>query len=52
MLSTQLRRAERAIEELRGQSELPPAVLDVLQELVDIARSLEARIVIIENNQS
>jgi hypothetical protein len=52
MASSQLKRAEHAIEKLREEAEVPPAVTDVLTELVDLVRSLELRLATIENNSS
>jgi hypothetical protein len=43
MPSSQLKRAERAIETIRIQSELPPEAADALQELVEAIRTIESR---------
>ena len=52
MPSSQLKRAERTIEQLTEQSEVPPGVLDVLKEIVDVVRALESRLALLENNQA
>lgn len=44
MPGSHLKRAEKAIEAIRNQSELPPEAADALQELVDAIRHLEGRI--------
>jgi hypothetical protein len=44
MPGSHLKRAEKAIEAIRNQSELPPEAADALQELVDAVRHLEGRI--------
>jgi hypothetical protein len=44
MPSSQLKRAERAIQAIRDQAELPPEAADALQELVDIVRAIEDRV--------
>jgi hypothetical protein len=36
MPSSQLKRAERAIQTIRDQPELPPETADALQEIVDV----------------
>jgi hypothetical protein len=38
MPSSQLKRAERAIQSIRDQAELPPETADALQEHVDVVR--------------
>jgi hypothetical protein len=48
MPSSQLKRAERAIEAIRDQAELPLEAADALQELVDIIRSIEDRVSALE----
>jgi hypothetical protein len=48
MPSSQLKRAERAIEAIRDQAELPPEAADALQELVDIIRTIEDRVSALE----
>ena len=42
MPSSQLKRAERAIEAIRNQSELPPEAADALQELVAVVEPSKA----------
>ena len=49
MPSSQLKRAEQAIQAIRDQSELPPEAADALQELVDAIRTIENRVSAIEN---
>jgi hypothetical protein len=44
MSSSQLKRAERAIQAIRDQAELPPEAADALQELVDVVRTIEGRL--------
>jgi hypothetical protein len=44
MPSSQLKRAEQAIQAIRDQSELPPEAADALQELVDAVRTIESRV--------
>jgi hypothetical protein len=44
MPSSQLKRAERAIQAIRDQAELPPEAADALQELVDVIRTIEGRV--------
>jgi hypothetical protein len=39
--SSQLKRAERSIQSIRDQGELPPETVDALQELVDVIRAVE-----------
>ena len=48
MPSSQLKRAERAIQTIRDQSELPPETADALQELVDVIRAIEGRLSALE----
>jgi hypothetical protein len=48
MSGSHLKRAEKAIEAIRTQSELPPEAGDALQELVDPVRHLEGRIASLE----
>jgi hypothetical protein len=48
MPSSQLKRAERAIEAIRDQAELPLEAADALQELVDIIRNIEDRVSALE----
>jgi uncharacterized membrane protein YccC len=44
MPSSQLKRAERAIQAIRDQADLPPEAADALQELVDVIRTIEGRV--------
>jgi hypothetical protein len=44
MPSSQLKRAERAIQTIRDQAELPPEAADALQEIVDVIRNIEGRL--------
>jgi hypothetical protein len=44
MPSSQLKRAERSIQSIRDQGELPPGTADALQELVDVIRAIEGRL--------
>jgi hypothetical protein len=48
MPSSQLKRAERAIQTIRDQGELPPETADALQELVDVIRAIEGRLSALE----
>ena len=48
MPSSQLKRAERAIQAIRDQAALPPEAADALQELVDIVRTIEDRVSTLE----
>ena len=48
MPSSQLKRAERAIQAIRDQAELPPEAADALQELVDVIRTIEGRVSLLE----
>jgi hypothetical protein len=45
---TQLKRAERAIERIREQAELPAETAIALQELVDVVRNIEGRLSALE----
>jgi uncharacterized membrane protein YccC len=47
--SSHLKRAERAIQTIRDQAELPPETADALQELVDVVRNIEGRLSALEN---
>jgi uncharacterized membrane protein YccC len=49
MPAIQLKRAERAIERIREQAELPPETAIALQELVDVVRDIESRLSVLEN---
>jgi hypothetical protein len=44
MPSSQLKRAERSIQTIRDQGELPPETADAPQELVDAIRAIEGRL--------
>jgi hypothetical protein len=44
MPSSQLKRAERAIQTIRDQAELPLETADALQELIDLIRNIEGRL--------
>jgi hypothetical protein len=48
MPSSQLKRAERAIQTIRDQAELPPETADALQEIVDVIRATEGRLSTLE----
>jgi hypothetical protein len=48
MPSSQLKRAERSIQTIRDQGELPPEIADALQELVDVIRAIEGRLSALE----
>ena len=48
MPSSQLKRAERAIQTIRDQGELPPETADALQEIVDVIRTIEGRLSAVE----
>ncbi len=48
MPSSQLKRAERAIQAIQDQAALPPEAVDALQELVDIVRTIEDRVSTLE----
>lgn len=48
MPSSQLKRAERAIQAIRDQAELPAEAADALQELVDVIRTIEGRLSLLE----
>jgi uncharacterized membrane protein YccC len=48
MPSSQLKRAERAIQTIRDQAELPPETADALQEIVDVIRTIEGRLSTLE----
>jgi hypothetical protein len=45
MPSSQLKQAERAIQTIRDQAELPPETADALQEIVDVIRTIGGRFV-------
>jgi hypothetical protein len=44
MPSSQLKRAERAIQTIRDRAELPPETADALQEIVDVIRTIDGRL--------
>ena len=48
MPSSQLKRAERAIQAIRDQAAVPPETADALDELVDAVRSIEGRLSALE----
>jgi hypothetical protein len=48
MPSSQLKRAERAIQTIRDQAELPSETADALEELVDVIRAVEWRVSALE----
>jgi hypothetical protein len=48
MPSSQLKRAERAIQAIRDRAELPPETADALQEIVDVIRFIEGRLSALE----
>ena len=48
MPATQLKRAERAIERIREQAQLPPETAIALQELVEVVRDIEDRLSALE----
>jgi hypothetical protein len=45
---SQLKRAERAIQAIRDQAELPPEAADALEELVDVVGTMEKRVTALE----
>jgi uncharacterized membrane protein YccC len=49
---SQLKRAERAIQTIRDQAELPPETADALQEIVDVIRTIEGRLSTLEGKRS
>jgi hypothetical protein len=48
MPGSQLKRAERAIQAIRDQGELPPETADALTEIVDAIRHVEGRLSALE----
>ena len=48
MPSSHLKRAERAIQTIRDQAELPPETADALDALVDVIRTIEGRLSALE----
>jgi hypothetical protein len=48
MPSSHLKRAERAIQSIRDQAELPPERADTLQELIDVVRYIDGRLSALE----
>jgi hypothetical protein len=51
MPSSQLKRAERAIQSIRNQAELPPETADALDTLVDVIRTTEGRLSALERKE-
>jgi hypothetical protein len=51
MPSSQLKRAERAIQTIRSQAELSPETADALQEIVDVIRTIEGRLSTLEGKE-
>jgi len=51
MPSSQLKRAERSTQTIRGQAELPPETADALQEIV-VIRTIEGRLSTLEGKGS
>lgn len=49
MPTSQLKRAERAIQAIRDQAELPPEAAEALGEIVDLIRSIEGRLSALES---
>jgi hypothetical protein len=49
MPGSQLKRAERAIQIIRDQGELPPEAADALTEIVDVVRNNEGRLSALES---
>ena len=48
MSSSQLKRAERAMQSIRDQAELPPETADALAALIDVIRNIEGRLSALE----
>jgi len=48
MAANQWKRAERAIETIREQAELPPEAITALQEIFDVVRNIENRLSLLE----
>jgi uncharacterized membrane protein YccC len=48
MPGSQLKRAEKAIAAIRGQSELPPEAAEALEEIVAAVRAVEGRLADLE----
>jgi hypothetical protein len=48
MSSSQLKRAERAMQSIRDQTELPPETAEALDALVDVIRTIEGRLSALE----
>jgi hypothetical protein len=48
MPTSQLKRAERAIQAIRDRAELPPKAADSLEELVDVVGTMENRVAALE----
>jgi hypothetical protein len=51
MPGSQLKRAERAIQSIRDQAELPPETADALDALVDVIRTMEGRLSALERKE-
>jgi hypothetical protein len=51
MPGSQLKRAERAIQTIRDQAELPPEAADALTELLDAVRAIEGRLSALEGKE-
>jgi hypothetical protein len=49
MPSSHIKRAERAIQTIRDQAELPPKTADALRELVDVVRYIDGRLSTLES---
>jgi hypothetical protein len=52
MPTSQLKRAERAIQAIRDQAELPPEAADALEGLVDVVGTMENRVAALEGKGS
>jgi hypothetical protein len=50
MSSSQLKRAEHAIEQVRSNGCMPPEAIDALTEIVDLVRSIESRVSVLETS--
>jgi hypothetical protein len=51
MPSSQLKRAEKGLAEMREKQESPPETADTIAELIDAIRALERRLAILEGNK-
>ena len=45
-----LKRAQRSIQTMQKNQELPPEYAEVLKEIVDAIRVIEQRLAVLENN--